>query len=117
MRQLLDKVLSAADASADANGPAILAENLFNVSLQAVVTGTSTGTLKLQYSNDIVNPVIPTGTPTNWSDVPSATVSITGAGVFGIAKTDICYQFIRAIFVHTNGAAGTLTAIIKGLGA
>lgn len=117
MKQELINVFSSVDASVDHNGSAIVSSYLLFSSMQAVVTGTSTGTLKLQYSNDIVNPIIPNGAaPSNWSDIPSATVAIAGAGVYSIPKTDLCYQFIRAVFTHTNAASGTLSANLKSIG-
>lgn len=117
MRQSVYPSLVKADASADANGIAIQARNLLYISAQAVVTGTSTGTLKFQFSNDIVDPTLVTTPPTNWSDVPSATVAIAGAGVYVIPKTDLCYEYIRVVFVHTNAAAGTISCNTKVIGA
>lgn len=116
MRQSLIQTLAAADASIDNNGTAIPAENLFSCSVQAVITGTSTGTLKLQFSNDIVDPINPPQAPAHWSDIPSASVSVSGAGTVLIAKTDLCYQFIRAVYSKNNGASGSITVNIKVLG-
>lgn len=116
MRQSLIQAMNAVDASIDENSSAISSKELLSCSLQAVVTGTSTGTLKLQFSNDIVDPINPPQVPTSWSDIPSATVSVSGAGVVLIPKTDLCYEFIRVAFVHGNGAAGHITANVKTLG-
>jgi hypothetical protein len=48
--------LRAASAAINQNGTVLLAARVFACSAQAVVTGTSTGTLNIQASND-VNPV------------------------------------------------------------
>jgi hypothetical protein len=117
MRQLLDNVFNSLDASVNQSPSFIQAHNLFNVSAQCVVTGSSTGTLKLQFSNDITDPTLQLTAPTNWSDIPNAAVTVSGAGVFGIAKADLCYQFIRLVFIKNNGSAGTISANIKALGA
>jgi hypothetical protein len=117
MRQLPVKVLNAADASVDQTGAWIQAENLFAASAQAVITGTSTGTLKFQFSNDITNQQTPPADPTNASDITGATVAVAGAGVVAIPKFDLCYNWIRLVYVKTNGAAGTITATVKTLGA
>lgn len=95
------------DASGDLAGATVDINNHFNISAQAVVTGTSTGTLKMQVSNDMVKPVV------NWSDLPSATVSIAGAGSYLIPKQDISYRWFQLVYTHTNAAAGTINAIIK----
>jgi hypothetical protein len=81
--------------------------------LQVVATGTIAGAVKLQYSND---PVQSPAVPTNWSDIPSATVTLTGtAGVFSIPKTDLCYNWVQAVFT-ASGGAGTVTATLQGVG-
>lgn len=102
-------------AAATVNSVAINAENLFAISGQFVGTGSAAGTLKLQASNDA--PVIngQGGAPTNWADIPSATVTIAGAGVYLLPKTDICYQWVR--FAYTNTGTGTMAAIAKAQGA
>lgn len=116
MRQLVDQVMNALDGSIDHNSAAIQTMNIFQMSAQVVATGASTGTVKLQFSNDIVNPSTPPAAPTHWSDIPSATVSVSAAGVFAIPKTDICYEFVRVVYTHTNGSAGTISVNIKALG-
>lgn len=117
MRQSLFNNIPSSSAAVDQNGAAISSRQEFYISAQAVVTGTSTGTLKLQFSNDIVNPVLGPPTITNWSDIPSATVAVAGAGVYAIPKTEICYEYVRAVFVHTNAAAGTISCNTKVIGA
>jgi len=93
---------------------AIPAVNLFYCSAQASVVGAGSGTLKLQASNDDTNGESNT-VPTNWSDIPLATVSVTGAGAFLIPKIDLCYQYVR--LVYTNTGAGTINVVFKALGA
>jgi hypothetical protein len=117
MRQLQDTLLAAASAAVDQTTGAINAENLFQISAQVVTTGTSTGALKMQFSNDIVNPSVPETAPTNWTDVTSATVTVSAAGAVGIMKTDLCYQWIRFVWTKNNGAAGLITVTVKALGA
>ena len=103
-------------AVAQVSKAAIPADQLFMCSAQAVTTGTSTGVLKLQASNDIVLPMIGSAQPVNWFDIPGATVSIAGAGVVGIVKTELCYQQIRAVFTPANAAAGTISVNIQVAG-
>lgn len=103
-----------ADVSANVNGPAVFAAQLFYVSFQVVSPGTSTATYKLQASNDQgdkINGFV----PTNWFDIPSATVTVAGAGTAGIAKTEICYNWIRV--VQTGAGTGAATGNLFGMGA
>lgn len=114
------QTLIAASAAVNQNGSAILADQLTWVSAQVVTTGTSTGTLKLQASNDVVTQPssVSSGTaaPTHWFDITSATVSVSAAGTVGIVKTEICYQWIRAVWTETNAAAGTISVNIQVAG-
>lgn len=104
---------SAADASKDETGSAIDASHILAISAQAVTTGTSTGTLKFQASNDA--PGV-SGNPTNWTDIASQSVSIAGAGTYLIPKFDVSYQWLRVVFTHTNAAAGSITVNLKSIG-
>lgn len=102
-------------AAVDQVSGAIPTDFVVNASVQVVTTGTSTGTLKIQMSNDIGPPVGTLGqpAPTNWSDIASITVSVTAAGAVNIPKFDTCYGYIRAVWTHTNAASGTLSVTIK----
>ncbi len=112
--------LKAIDAASIAGAPvsaAIPAEQLIQVSVQGVVTGSSpVGTLKLQGSNDpiLVN-YLPKYTPTNWSDIPNATIAVSATGVFLIPKTEICYSWIRVVWVVGSGS-GLVTARLVTVG-
>jgi hypothetical protein len=90
---------------------AIGSNNSFNATVQATFTdAAAAGTLKLQASNDPIN-------PTNWSDITGASVVVV-AGALVITPSVInhlCYQFIRAVFTRTAGA-GTITAYLQTTG-
>ncbi len=111
MRQAPFTTLTAAN-NASTNGPAIKVDQCFAVSVQAISTGTPTGTVKLQASND-PNPApasTSTFTPTNWSDISGATVNVTTTGAVLIPKTDLCYNFIRAVYTDTAANVATIIA-------
>ena len=112
MRQVNDTIIPV-QAAASVTTAAIAALNLFYISAQIATTGAAAGTLKLQASND--EPTASNAVPTNWSDIPSATVTVSGAGAFLIPKTDLCYQWVR--LVYTNSGTGTISVVIKALGA
>lgn len=103
--------MNALDASVDHNGVAIFTGMMVAMSVQVVMTGTASGALKLQFSNDGAGPGL---TPTSWSDITSATVTLTGtAGVFSIQKNDLAYEWVRLVYTKNNGSAGTITARAK----
>lgn len=84
-------------------------------SLQVNTTGSAAGTAKLQASNDnIPGDYVTLQTPTNWTDIPSATVTVTTAGSVLIPKLDLSYQYIRV--VYTNTGTGTVQAVLSVLG-
>lgn len=111
--------IATVSAAADATGTVIDTSSVFAVSAQAVVTGTSTGTLNFRASNDIAPSVDSNGNPlpTNWSNVLTiGTIAIAGAGTYLIPKFDVCYGWMQCQFIHTNAAAGTITVNVKTLG-
>lgn len=112
MRQINDNIIPVQTA-ATITSAAIPALNLFYASAQIAVTGAGAGTLVLQASND--DSQAANFVPTNWSPIPSATVTVTGAGAFLIPKTDLCYQWVR--LVYTNTGTGTISVVFKALGA
>lgn len=112
MREVNQNIIPV-QAAATITTIAVRAQNLFYVSVQVSSTGAGAGTLKLQASND--QPVQSNVVPTNWSDVPTASVAVSGAGAFLIPKTDLCYEWIR--LVYTNSGTGTISAVFKALGA
>lgn len=113
MKQSVYTDLSSTGASQ--HGATIDSTSMLYASAQAIVTGTVTGTLILQFSNDIVNPTN-TPTPVNWSPIPSATVAIAGAGVYAIPATLLCYEYIRADYTSASGT-GSIIVHTKVLGA
>lgn len=101
-------IIPSQTASLSANGTAVDASFVTTCSAQIVASGSATGTLKLQASNDAI---FPPNVPTHWNDITSATVSVSGAGSYMILKTDICYDWIRAVYSSTATGAQTVAPI------
>jgi hypothetical protein len=102
--------ISAADASVNQTGVILPAAFVVALSAQVLVTGTSTGTVTIQVSNDETN-------PTHWTTIPTVgSVTTTGAGIFLIPKLDICYEWVRVSYTATNAASGTLTVNVHTYG-
>lgn len=115
MRQSVYPDINNADASVSQNGTPILSREMFAISAQAVVTGSATGTLKLQFSNDIIAQGLNLTVPTHWSDITGATVAIAGAGTYAIPKTEICYEYVRSVYTAASGT-GSISVNSKVLG-
>ena len=116
MKPAIIPAMSNLSAATTQHSSAITGDQVVQCSVQAVVTGTSTGTLFLEFSDDITDPTVSIQTPTNWSPVPSATVAIAGAGVYAIPVTEMCYGHFRLSFTAGNAATGTISANIKTAG-
>lgn len=82
-------------------------------SIAFVVTGTPTGTVKLQASNDPeTNTTVPLDTPINWVDITGSDATVTAAGEVLWDAHDIAYNYVRVIYTDTSGATSLATANI-----
>jgi hypothetical protein len=111
MRQVNYNAIPLQTAATVTSGP-IDSRNLFYASAQVSITGSGAGTLVIQASND--DPTVFPFTPVNWTAIPSATVTTSGAGAYLIPKTDLCYEYVR--LVYTNTGTGTMSVVFKALG-
>lgn len=108
MRILNENLLNAAPNTLTSTSAPLLVQNMFGYCMQAVFTGTPTGTFKLQASNDPGQ--FPTS-PTNWADVASSSVSITTGGVTIANVTDVFYNWARVVYTSTATGVQTITAV------
>lgn len=103
-----------ADAASVTSAPFDL-NQIYKLSAQVVVgTGTATGTLKIQVSNDPV-PVGYIFQDTgfvNWSDLMPE-MAIDSSGAFLYAEMDMCYRALRFVYTNTDPGPGTPTASIS----
>lgn len=117
MRNVNCIAISAVD-TASVNGSAIDANQLLSASFQSVFgDATAAGTVKIQASNDINNTSYNNNfTPTNWSDIPLATSTIaSGVGPI-ILITNVCYQWIRAVYTRSGGGSTTIIVNMNAQG-
>lgn len=109
----------AADASKDGTGIVIDASNVQYLSALCVSTGSSTGTVNIQASNDIAPAVDASGlpNPSHWVNIATVgTVTITAASTTLIPVFQVGYKWIRSSYVHNNGSAGTITVTLNTQG-
>lgn len=98
------------------NSLAMQIQNHLFYCIQIAFTGTPTGSFKLQGSCD--NSATKTAAAqfpyavTNWTDIPSSTQMVTGAGSVLLRDPAFYaeYNFVRAVYTDTS--SGTSTAII-----
>lgn len=112
-------IILSADDSASATGAAFDAGQIVSASFQAFCgDATANGTIKIQASND--NPAS-SGTaravfvPTNWTDIPSASASITSGASVIIPIYNMAYSYIRAVYTRSSGGSSTITVAMNSL--
>lgn len=108
MKQVSFNDIALQSAALGATGTAIVAKNMIAASAQITSSGTAAGTYKLQFSDDNVQAP---NVPTNWTDIPSATASVTTVGTVGVSTINLAYQYIRGIYTSTATGAQHVIAI------
>ena len=91
------------------NGQTLDTQLWVNCSFQVYTGGTGDGgTLKIQMSNDPYNANNMAGPsnfqPTNWSDVPSATSTVTAGVGAPITLPNVSYRWMRAVYTRSAGS-------------
>ena len=77
----------------------------------SVPSGTVTGSVQLQVSNDEVTAnYLSLQEPTNWSNLGSP-VSLTTSGTSLITQQDSCYRSLRVVFTSSDGGASGLVTV------
>ena len=107
MKQVICTIASGA-ATGNVTGSAINVGQLVSASFQ-IVTGDAAvaGTVKIQMSNDNPNSsghgITSSFVPTNWSDIPNATSTVTAGVGAPIVISNMAFAFIRAVFTRSAG--------------
>lgn len=112
---------STANNANSATGP-IKASTWARATFQAVLTGTPTGTLQVQGSNDFFDGPdsarqAQSWVPTNWENIGSS-IAVSSSGGFLTPEIETCYEYMRVTYTDgSSGAAtGTITIRAKSLG-
>lgn len=100
-------------ANTDINSTPAVLSDIYGFCIQAVITGTPTGTLKLQASNDPFKYVVNGGvqTPTHWTDIADSSFSVVAAGNTVWNYNGAFYTFVRV--VYTDASSGASTAVLN----
>lgn len=105
-------VVLSALGDASRTGAAIDASQIYQATFQPIfVDATATGTVKIQMSNDVCNSgTLPSSfTPTHWSDIPSATSTITSGVGAPITLSITSVRWLRVVFTRSAGGASLVT--------
>lgn len=121
MRTFNKQIQSAVVLNTNINGPFVPLKNIFMYCIAANVTGTPTGTIKLQASNDPeTNDTVPLSDnpPTNWADVSDSSFTLTTAGITMWNVSEIAYNYVRVVYTDTSSGASTatMTVVFNGKG-
>lgn len=121
MRTFNKQIQSAVVLNTNINGPFVPLKNIFMYCLAAVVTGTPTGIIKLQASNDPeTNDTVPLSDnpPTNWVDISDSSFTLTAAGETMWNVSEIAYNYVRVVYTDSSSGASTatMTVIFNGKG-
>ena len=95
------------------NGPAMQLKRMWGFAIQAVWTGTPTGTFKIQVSADPFYEGAPGQNPTepiNWTDLIDSPYAVSAAGNYMWNVFDTAFNWAR--LVYTDGSGGTSTAVL-----
>lgn len=104
-----EKILSAQSLTASFETTPVNLSEAIGYSFQAVFSGTPNGAFKLQASND------DNGSPTNWSDIASSSVTVSAAGSAMWNNDGAHYQWVRIVYTFTSGTGSCdITACLKG---
>lgn len=115
------------------NGPAMPLKNTVMFSVAANITGTPTGSVKLQASNDPETndtqtpsatipgnaPLSPPAVgPTHWADIASTSTNVTTSGTTLWNIVDVGYNYVRVVYTDTSSGASTarLAVVINSKG-
>jgi hypothetical protein len=113
MKYLNCPVLSASDTASQTSA-AIDSQQLMGASFHIYFgDNTVAGSVKLQASNDICATNYSAQynfVPTNWVDIPSASVSIVAGApeLITLPNTSTMYRFMRVVYTFSSGGSSTI---------
>lgn len=120
MRTVNQQIATGVVLNANYNSTYCTLKNIVMYNMAAIITGTPTGTIKLQASNDpetndtqynVTAGKPPAVGPTNWVDIASSTFTLSSAGETMWNVRDVAYNYVRVVYTDTSG--GTSTAVMK----
>jgi hypothetical protein len=121
MRTNNRQIATAVPLNANYNSPYQQLKNIYTYTMSAIITGTPTGTISIQASNDpetndtqsnTTTNLPPTQLPTNWVTITGSTFAVTAAGETMWNVSYAGYNYVRVQYVDGSGGASTATMTI-----
>jgi hypothetical protein len=133
MRTINKTISTTVPLNANFSSPYQQLKSIYMYTMAAIITGTPTGTISIQASNDpetndtqtniatvagqsSSNP--PSKAPINWVTITNSTFVVTTAGETMWNVRDIGYNYVRVQYIDSSGGASTatMTIIFNGKG-
>jgi hypothetical protein len=117
MRVFNKQIATAVPMDTDSFSPAVPLRFILYYCIAAIVTGTPTGTIYLQASNDPeTNDTMPDGTPApqpvNWVTITNSPFVLSSSGETMWNVRDIGYNYVRVGYTDASGGTSTATMTI-----
>lgn len=112
-------ILNAGDASGSLTSSAFWLDQIYVLAIQAKITGSTAGTIKLQGSADLgstnaTNPAAGAGIVT-WTDIADSSTSVNGTGSVTWNYQGVGYEWIRVVYTRVSGT-GSITCTVNAKG-
>jgi hypothetical protein len=124
MRTFNKQIATSVPLNANYNSPYVQLKNIYTYSICAIITGTPTGTIQLQASNDpetndtqtnqptvlgqpMTNP--PSVAPVNWTTITNSPFSVTTSGTEFWNVNFVGYNYVRVQYIDSSGGSSTAT--------
>ena len=121
MRTINKTLATAIPLNANYNSPYQPLKSIYTYAMSAIITGTPTGTLKIQASNDpetndtqynTGSNLPPTVQPVNWVDIANSSFSVSSAGETMWNVNAVGYNYVRVVYTDASGGTSTATMVI-----
>jgi len=118
MRTFNQQVSTNQPMNVSSNSPYVPLKSIILYTVAAVVTGTPTGTIKLQASNDpetndtqynVTANRPPSVGPVNWVDITNSSFTLSSSGETMWNVRDIGYNYVRVVYTDSSGGTSTAT--------
>lgn len=133
MRTFNKTVATAVPLNANYNSPYTQLRNIYTYTMAAIITGTPTGTIQIQASNDpetndtqtnqatvLGNPPTnpPSVAPTNWVTITGSPFVVSSSGEEMWNVNAVGYNYVRVQYIDGSGgtSTATMTIIFNGKG-
>jgi hypothetical protein len=127
MRVFNKQIATGVSLNANSNSPYVPLRSIYTYAIAALVTGTPTGIIKLQASNDPETNDTQTNTtsnlppavgPVNWVDIANSTFTLTTSGETMWNVNAAGYNYVRVAYSDSSGGASTavMDIIFNGKG-